>query len=407
MVMRNRILAITRGSIPYVPELRPITGSVTATILMQQLDYWFERHPNGFYKFQDVSPDNSAYKAGDSWAEELNFSVAELRNAFDQIGHRHKSKTEWNDSTDPFNGKFYCCYTDRRTRLTFYFRNHAMVDAALDVLVAKQGPSMPPPPHPMRPPIHAKTAANTRNSGEKTDNFAVSEETESPVNALSLLTGNQESAFTVNLQTADTVNAQTQHSQIDKVHLPEVQSMHSAYTENTGLQKTTQRPQQQLPQGTSAEGQVATERCGGRKDDFFETLVFPKAEPAELKHLADLVAQCRPENQQMVLDEVEGARQRSTLRSGIVPFARALVKAEAGGSFTASAGVAVRAARELAARHAQSGDMTMAATSSRAKTCQEEQDHNWTQAEIDRLPPRMRERVLGKIGQNATKPRHH
>lgn len=408
MVMRNRILAITRGSIPYVPELRPITGSVTATILMQQLDYWFERHPNGFYKFQDVSPDNPAYKPGDSWVEELNFSVAELRNAFDQIGHRHKSKTEWNDSTDPFNGKFYCCYTDRRTRLTFYFRNHAMVDAALDVLVAKQGPSIPPPPHPMRPPIHAKTAMNTRNSDEKRGIVAVDVQTSFPVNELSSFTGNEDSPFPVNRQTAATVNSGTQHSQVDKVHLPEVQTMHSAYTENTFLQKTTQRPLQPPSLDASAIGASAVQRGSGSDHISFETLVFPKAEPVELKHLAEMVAHCRPENQQLILDEVEGARLRATLRAGVVPFARALVKAEADGSFTASAGVAVRAARELAARNVQCGEISATSTSENGGASLEKPVHIWTQAEIDLLPTKMRERILGKIGQGVEgESRHH
>lgn len=407
MVMRNRILAITRGSIPYVPELRPIAGSVTATILMQQLDYWFERHPLGFYKFQDVSADNAAYKPGDSWAEELNFSVAELRNAFDQIGHRHKSKTEWNDSTDPFNGKFYCCYTDRRTRLTFYFRNHAMVDAALDALVAKQGPSMPPPPHPMRPPIHAKTAGNTHNLDRKVESYTVSSQSESPVNVQTQFTRNEESSLTVNKQDEATASSQTQHSHIDKVRLPEVQPVNSAYTENTGLQKTTQRPQQQLPEGLQGGDDTAIQRSGGCDDDIFERLVFPKAEPIELKHLADLVVRCRLENQQSVLDEVEGARQRATLRSGIVPFARALVKAEADGLFTASAGVAVRAARELATRNAQSAMVTPAETNLRCETLQKEESHLWTPEEINMLPPKMRERLLLKIGQGVEVNSHH
>ena len=42
--MQNNTLAITRGCIPYFKELRKITGSVTASILMQQLDYWFKKY---------------------------------------------------------------------------------------------------------------------------------------------------------------------------------------------------------------------------------------------------------------------------------------------------------------------------------------------------------------------------
>lgn len=401
MVMRNRILAITRGSIPYVPELRPIAGSVTATILMQQLDYWFERHPDGFYKFQDASPDNPAYKSGDSWVEELEFSVAELRNAFDQIGHRHKSKTEWAESTDPFNGKFYCCYTDRRTRLTFYFRNHAKVDAALDALVTNQSQTTPPPTNPMKPPIHAKSAGKGADFVSKQAGFSGSGQRELTGNAETQSTGNAQTALTGDAQTADPVNAQTPSSQVDIPHSLEMQGLNSAYTETTGLQKTTHRPPQQLPQGTKKGAGAEEKRGRSGREEIFENLVFPKAEPVELQILADLVAGCRDENRQPVLDEVEGARQRGTLRSGIVPFARALVKAEAEGMFTASLGVAVRAARELAEKHARSVAASAKAVHVAAAAAAEA--HTWTQDEIDNLPPNMRERVLAKLGQGEQK----
>jgi len=51
--MENKTLAISRGCIPYIKELRNIAGSVTASILMQQLDYWFDKtNGNQFYKFK-------------------------------------------------------------------------------------------------------------------------------------------------------------------------------------------------------------------------------------------------------------------------------------------------------------------------------------------------------------------
>lgn len=37
--MKNRTLAISRGCIPYIKELRNIAGSVTASILMQQKNF--------------------------------------------------------------------------------------------------------------------------------------------------------------------------------------------------------------------------------------------------------------------------------------------------------------------------------------------------------------------------------
>jgi hypothetical protein len=131
--MRNRILSITRNSIPYVKELKklPLVDSVNACILMQQLDYWFERYPDGFYKFLKPAERNSAYKQGDSWTEELGFSEAEFRTAFDKIGVRYESKTEYFKAEDKFQGKYYCSYTDKIQHMTYYCRNHALVDAEL------------------------------------------------------------------------------------------------------------------------------------------------------------------------------------------------------------------------------------------------------------------------------------
>src|ERR1044072_3239129 len=131
--MRNRILSITRNSIPYVKELKklPLVDSVNACILMQQLDYWFERYPDGFYKFLKPAERNSAYKQGDSWTEELGFSDAEFRTAFDKIGVRYESKTEYFKAEDKFQGKYYCSYTDKIQKMTYYCRNHALVDAEL------------------------------------------------------------------------------------------------------------------------------------------------------------------------------------------------------------------------------------------------------------------------------------
>jgi hypothetical protein len=137
--MKNKILSITRNSVPYVKGLRslPLLKSVVACILMQQLDYWFEKYPQGFYKFlEQPATNHPAYKAGDSWTEELGISADEFRTAFDQIGIRYKSKKEYDAAEDKFQGKYYCSYTDKLTRLTHYFRNHAVVDAALDSLSA-------------------------------------------------------------------------------------------------------------------------------------------------------------------------------------------------------------------------------------------------------------------------------
>ncbi|MDT5061494.1 MAG: hypothetical protein QOH63_1953 [Acidobacteriota bacterium] len=143
--MKNKILQITRDSIPYVKSLRALAGSVTGCILMQQLDYWFAKHPEGFFKFLEPCPNSPHYKEGDSWTEEIGFSTAEFRTAFDSIGVRYTSKKQYDEALasnvlfevnelGEVKQKFYCSYHDKIKGITLYFRNHELVDAELDKL---------------------------------------------------------------------------------------------------------------------------------------------------------------------------------------------------------------------------------------------------------------------------------
>ncbi|WP_162634361.1 hypothetical protein [Ralstonia sp. GX3-BWBA] len=110
---------------------------------MQQLEYWFDRHPDGFYKFLEPAPRNQLYRAGDSWHEELAMTCDEFRTAFDKIGRRHKSKRQFDSSKDKFGEKLYCSYFDRQIGLTRYFRNHQKVDSILDEIVVSVQQSFP------------------------------------------------------------------------------------------------------------------------------------------------------------------------------------------------------------------------------------------------------------------------
>jgi hypothetical protein len=137
--MKNKILAATSRTIPYIKQLNAITGSALSSILMQQLDYWFVRSEDdgtgqkdgSFYKFLEPCSHNK-YKEGESWTEELGLSKAEFRTAFDNIGVRYTSKREFKAQTDPFQGKFYCSYHDRIKGITIYVRNNEVVDFAID-----------------------------------------------------------------------------------------------------------------------------------------------------------------------------------------------------------------------------------------------------------------------------------
>lgn len=104
---------------------------------MQQLEYWFNKYPNWFYKFTEPC-NHEVYKEGDSWCEELGFSRSEFTTAFNGLGVKYKSKTEYNAAQeDKFQGKYYMAYTDRKQGLTYYYRNHEVVDNALNELVTR------------------------------------------------------------------------------------------------------------------------------------------------------------------------------------------------------------------------------------------------------------------------------
>lgn len=71
--------------IPYRKELNSLTGSVTATILLQQMIFRFTNNGNkSFYKF--IEPcEHRLYKEGDSWTEELGFTPREFKTAFSKL----------------------------------------------------------------------------------------------------------------------------------------------------------------------------------------------------------------------------------------------------------------------------------------------------------------------------------
>ena len=80
-----QVLGDDKKLIPYRKELNKITGSVTATILLQQLIFYASNNNyKPFYKF--IEPcNNKLYKEGDSWIEELGFTVYEFRSAYKKL----------------------------------------------------------------------------------------------------------------------------------------------------------------------------------------------------------------------------------------------------------------------------------------------------------------------------------
>jgi hypothetical protein len=81
-----QILSLDKELITYRKELRQITGSVTASILLQQIVYWDNKMNGEFYKFiEPPKSENKFYKKGDSWTEELGFSKKEFQTAFAKL----------------------------------------------------------------------------------------------------------------------------------------------------------------------------------------------------------------------------------------------------------------------------------------------------------------------------------
>ncbi|NTB05940.1 hypothetical protein [Agrobacterium tumefaciens] len=384
--MRNRILSLTRSTIPYVKEIMPLAGSVTGCILMQQLDYWFERYPEGFYKFQDAAPGHPMYREGESWTEELGFTLSEFRGAFDRIGVRHKSKSDWQASADQFDGKFYCCYTDRRAGLTFYYRNHAKVDAALDTLVSTQARPVTPQPGPAGAQNTVKPALKPPVLPQKNEKNTGNQKTVSPVNEKTSFPANPLSSSAANAESSSPGMEVFSSPEVGKDQALEVGKVHAAYTETTLCPENNQKLQPQM--GAQVSDDLEDQRGGGIRLEGLETLIYPKGLPIETEALVKLMVECPPAHRQAILDEAEGARLQNTLRVGIVPFARGLLKAVAEGRFTPSAGVSVAASRAAAAVQRQVVESAHNRTEVRAA-------EDMSDEEIAALPSAvMRERMM-------------
>lgn len=306
--MRNKILSLTRNVIPYVKELRIFTDSVVGCILMQQLDYWFERYPSGFYKFLEPS-EHPKYVLGQSWQEEIGVSVAEFRTAFDRIGTRWKSKTEFEQASDKFKGKLYASYQDKRANLTFYFRNHKLVDATLDELLG----------HLNSPP---------EASGGLGVKMALIEE-----DARQSM-GNAETQSTGDAETQSPVDVESKSLEMEKVNLQEIKNQQLNNTEITNTE-ITQKLQQQGYEARSSIG----------------LLFYPKdLKPAELNSLKLLLSGLNQTQAQEVCDEIVGICKSGRLKVSVLALASGLVKKCHSGTFIAAAGIAIASNRVLIAK---------------------------------------------------------
>ena len=141
--MAGNTLFLSEQSTPffirYYPHLRKHFGSNEPVLLIDRLEYWFKiaKHRDGFFKFLEPCQ-HRLCKPGDSWEEEIGFSRRLFNKAFDLIGVRYKSKTAFLNAVDPFGGKPYASYHDRKGNRNYYVRNHDFADGFFKSLFGRQ-----------------------------------------------------------------------------------------------------------------------------------------------------------------------------------------------------------------------------------------------------------------------------
>lgn len=126
-MLTNEIMGRT---IAYYPNLNQLTGSILASLLLQQIVYWWEsQDQQPFYKFS-APCQHRAYRPGDSWQEELGFTRTEFETARRRLGR----KIQQGDEKSALRlGSLVLYWTDRQ-RLTWYELNTPLLGAKLQEL---------------------------------------------------------------------------------------------------------------------------------------------------------------------------------------------------------------------------------------------------------------------------------
>lgn len=121
------LIADDKQQISYRPRWNSFTGSVNATILLQQIIYrWVQKGRNPFYKF-NAPCNNRAYRPGDSWQEETGLSLREFTAARDKIAQRISKDT-------PRSPQVLVWYWVDAQHKTWYALNEARLIAELEAL---------------------------------------------------------------------------------------------------------------------------------------------------------------------------------------------------------------------------------------------------------------------------------
>jgi len=123
----NRIIG-DNEYIVYQPLLKKISKSTNSAILLSSIINKCSRSKNGgFFKFK-IHCNHPEYKSGDSWCEELNFSMGEFDGALKNIGINKN-----NPNKEKVQNALVWYYTDGARR-TWYEVNTEKLKKALAIL---------------------------------------------------------------------------------------------------------------------------------------------------------------------------------------------------------------------------------------------------------------------------------
>ncbi len=124
-------LGSEREAIPYRKEIKHLTGSTNAAVLLQQMLFNYARKAcKPFYKFKTPCG-HPLYTLEDSWLEELGFTLGEYDGAIKLIGTEAKSRAELDDHLKSKDvNKCVIYYIDRNNgNITWYYINQKAVKA--------------------------------------------------------------------------------------------------------------------------------------------------------------------------------------------------------------------------------------------------------------------------------------
>lgn len=118
--------------IPYRKRLNRITGDPKASILLQQCIFWAKiSNWRAFYKF--VEPcSHTLYKSGDSWTEQLGFSVSEFSTALKRISTKITKGAKKREILVRADPKSLIIYWTNSDRVTYFQVNLPLLDNLLN-----------------------------------------------------------------------------------------------------------------------------------------------------------------------------------------------------------------------------------------------------------------------------------